>query len=120
MKEVIEIWDNKDGTVQAAFICPGCGEYHAPTIKGKNSVWGFNGNLVKPTFTPSILVRWTSMPKNPEKDEKGEYILDGQGKIKGAKDEVCHSFVTDGKIRFLGDCTHELKNTTASIKPYEK
>lgn len=24
------------------------------------------------------------------------------------KCQVCHSFVTDGKIQFLGDCTHNL------------
>ena len=28
---------------------------------------------------------------------------------------VCHSFVTDGRIRFLGDCTHALKGQTVPI-----
>ena len=28
---------------------------------------------------------------------------------------VCHSFVTDGKIQFLGDCTHELAGQTVEL-----
>lgn len=119
MADVIEIWNNEDGTKQAAFMCPGCGGYHAPRIEGKH-VWGWNKNLEKPTFTPSILVRWVTIPKNPELDVNGKYILDTSGRIKGAKDERCHSLVTDGKIRFLNDCTHKLKGKTVSLVPYKK
>ena len=32
-------------------------------------------------------------------------------------DERCHSFVTDGKIRFLGDSTHKLKGQTVPLTP---
>lgn len=54
--------------------------------------------MVRPTFKPSILVtlRWS------ENDAS-------------EKDEVCHSFVTDGQIQFLGDCTHELAGQTVPI-----
>ena len=31
------------------------------------------------------------------------------------KDDVCHSFVTDGRIQFLGDCTHKLAGQTVNI-----
>jgi hypothetical protein len=34
-------------------------------------------------------------------------------------DRVCHSFVTDGKIQFLSDCTHSLANTTVEIPPWD-
>ena len=27
----------------------------------------------------------------------------------------CHSFVADGKIRRLGDCEHDMKNTTMEL-----
>jgi hypothetical protein len=47
--------------------------------------WGYNGDAEKPTFTPS----W--------------------------RDEVCHSFVRDGQIQFLGDCTHALKGQTVPL-----
>jgi hypothetical protein len=36
-----------------------------------------------------------------------EWGKDGEG----GKD-VCHSFVRDGQIQFLGDCTHALKGQT--------
>ena len=29
----------------------------------------------------------------------------------------CHSFVTNGEIRFIGDCTHELAGKTVNLKP---
>lgn len=29
---------------------------------------------------------------------------------------VCHSFVTDGKIRFLSDCTHDLADQTVPME----
>lgn len=69
------------------FECPGCGCCH----KIEFPTWQFNGDLEKPTVRPSILVT---------------------GGEKGIR---CHSFVTDGKIQFLDDCTHALKNQTVEI-----
>lgn len=93
--DVVEIVEDELGNKQALFICPGCGDGHAIHIEGKGvPVWGFNNNLEKPTFTPSILVR--------SGNEDGPTI--------------CHSFVTDGKIRFLGDCTHSFNNQTLPLK----
>lgn len=65
--------------------CPGCGMAHVYDQR-----WKFNGDFEKPTFKPSYLSKW---PEN----------------------NVCHSFVTDGKIRFLNDCTHELKGKTVLL-----
>jgi hypothetical protein len=93
-KNVIDILEDEVGNKQAYFICPGCGAGHAPYIEGKGvPVWGFNKNLEKPTLTPSIMVR--------------------SGNKNGPT--VCHSFVTDGNIKFLGDCTHSLKNKTVPL-----
>jgi len=75
------------------FQCPGCKCAHA-IAKG---VWGWNGSLENPTFTPSVL---TGHP-----NEKGEQFAVNR----------CHSFVTDGKIQFLGDCWHELKDQTIAL-----
>lgn len=33
---------------------------------------------------------------------------------------VCHSFIKDGQIQYLDDCTHRLKNQTVPLKPYEE
>ena len=35
-------------------------------------------------------------------------------------DDICHSFVTDGRIQFLGDCTHKLAGQTVDLPDWEK
>lgn len=78
------------------FWCPGCEKVHQFDDR-----WTFNGDVHKPTFKPSLLVR---------------YPVYGAQKRK--KEVRCHSFVTDGQIRFLGDCTHKLKGTTVNLEPF--
>lgn len=68
-------------------MCPGCNSGHLFDKR-----WTFNGDLLKPTFKPSMLVN----AGHPEETR-------------------CHSFVTDGKIQFLGDCDHELVNQTVEL-----
>jgi hypothetical protein len=75
------------------FDCPGCGQFHVLPIKGPNA-WGFNGNYDRPTLTPSILAN--------------------RGRANPTA-HICHSYVTDGRIQFLGDCTHELANQTVDL-----
>lgn len=80
------------------FDCPGCGMSHAIRIRrgdGRRPSWEWNGSMTAPTFSPSILVRWT---------RRGE-------------PKVCHSFVRDGSIEFLGDCTHPLAGRTVPLLP---
>ncbi|MGZ3772972.1 MAG: DUF6527 family protein [Pseudobdellovibrionaceae bacterium] len=90
--------------------CPGCGNGHGFItswdeeykkkyadwygIQGKQPhfpTWTFNGDMEKPTFSPSMLV---------DKDNPASR---------------CHSFVREGKIQFLGDCFHALKNQTVDL-----
>ena len=91
-----------------AINCPGCKCMHhiytvMPTSGGAK--WGFNGDFEKPTFTPSLLIRTGKyIPGHESFDDEG-YNLSS----------ICHSFITDGKIQFLGDCTHELKNQTVEL-----
>ena len=80
----------------ARFHCPGCECSHRLIVVGEGA-WGWNGDTEKPTLTPSIL--WQSGDEN--------------GPI------VCHSFVTDGKIQFLGDCTHTLAGSTVDLPDIE-
>lgn len=101
-----------------AFWCPGCDCMHAVTVgDGPHPRWGYNGNPEKPTFTPSILVRsqeWTP-PVTPE--NQSEY---GRAPWPQTLAEtVCHSFVTDGRIQFLGDCTHKLAGQSVDIPDFD-
>lgn len=87
----VRIW-NRNGKIFGYMIfCPGCKWEHLLDLG-----WTFNGNLEKPTFSPSLLVHNSPPP-------------DGR----------CHSFIADGKIRFLDDCTHELKGQTVGLPDVE-
>lgn len=76
------------------FWCPGCNDPH---MIGPS--WGYNGNPDSPTFTPSILVTYNGLDAG----------------VDGAPPAVCHSFVCDGCIQFLSDCTHVLAEHTVPI-----
>jgi hypothetical protein len=94
---------NNDGRIytQHYYWCPGCDTLHAVAINpGKNgngAGWTFTGTLEKPTYTPSELTTWTY----------------GEGETK--KEHRCHTFITDGVIDFLSDCTHELRGKVPMI-----
>ncbi len=98
-------------------FCPACRCGH----KFDKGRWTFNGDLEKPTFSPSMLVKSVDLPKhNPitddfAKGEDGEYLFGPDGRLLGCKDRVCHSFVRDGHIEFLNDCTHELAGQTVDL-----
>lgn len=77
------------------FWCPGCNQAHAIRTKGP-SVWGWNGDADRPTFTPSVLVTWLAVPDANEEFKEWR------------TERRCHSFVNDGRIMFLDDSTHEL------------
>lgn len=109
------VLDNEGRFYGVAIVCPGCvwpdtgtpcmhtlqTDWMPPgmerTRSARPDLWGFNGDLDRPTFTPSLLwqtSRW-----------------DGQQ----ARPHTCHSFVKDGRIQFLGDCTHALAGQTVDL-----
>jgi hypothetical protein len=82
------------GTRSMLFECPGSDSLHVVYVGGTgHPVWAFNEDMNRPTISPSLLVRWTEfdVPK------------------------VCHSFINDGRIQFLSDCTHALANQTVDL-----
>ncbi|QTN40942.1 DUF6527 family protein [Marinobacter salsuginis] len=109
MADVIRV----DGP-RASFTCPGCKARHtimiAPSRPG-TPVWTWNGRKDQPTFKPSILVTGTW----PITDDEADRIMAGE-KIE-PEPFRCHSFVTDGRIRFLSDCTHEMAGETVDLVP---
>jgi hypothetical protein len=103
------------------FWCPGCNESHRIQHgAGPGPRWGWNGSASKPTFTPSVLVTsghyvsfhkpgdpcWCSYSaEHPEEKDVPQCCR-------------CHSFVTDGRIQFLSDCTHHLVGQTVDLPPW--
>ncbi len=80
------------------FFCDGCNLPHSLNVgPGQGPRWGYNGNPEAPTFTPSVLSRY---------------------RMKDAE-VVCHSFVTDGRIQYLSDCTHHLAGQTVDLPDWE-
>jgi hypothetical protein len=90
------------------FDCPGCGRFHTIPTAGPRA-WSFNGDFELPTFNPSLLVRGTQWLT----DEEYDRIRAGE-KIE-PRPLVCHSFIRDGHIQFLSDCTHEMAGKTVAL-----
>lgn len=90
------------------FRCPGCNDNHQISV----GTWTFNGDLERPTFSPSVLynaAQWgEEWPAFAARRAAHPGVGTG-GTI------VCHSFVTDGRIQFLGDCTHSLAGQTVDL-----
>lgn len=84
------------------FWCAGCEEHHQINSKS----WEFNGDFEKPTFSPSYLT-WNE--PNPNADPK----YDPTGKYRNGF--RCHSFIRDGNIEYLSDCTHKLAGQTVQM-----
>lgn len=102
-----KVWKNR-----VSVICPACRDIeiaegytdaaaggvagvHAVPFEGAGA-WSFNGNLERPTLAPSLLLAYT---------------ITGEARPQ----YVCHSFVRDGRIQYLGDCTHALAGQTVDL-----
>lgn len=101
------------------FWCPGCDEAHGIPVDGSRG-WAWNDSLESPTVAPSILVRSVRPIQNGKPVRSLEY--DGvYPPPEGLCDPyVCHSFISDGKIQFLSDCTHELAGQTVDLPDWEE
>lgn len=75
------------------FYCEGCEMHHLFDER-----WSFNNDYDKPTFSPSLLVQYPWW--NGEETENRR----------------CHSFVKEGKIQYLNDCTHKLAGQTIELQ----
>ena len=111
-----------DGTYH--FRCPGCKDTHRIPVQPPYG-WAFNGNVVTPTFSPSILVRTGHFAPGHKAGDHCWCVYNNERKAAGEAAcgfvcYVCHSFVKDGQIQFLPDCTHVLAGKTVpmdEVKP---
>jgi hypothetical protein len=84
-----------------AFECPGCGSLHpvytddSNVINGVVNKWTYNNNGDKPTFFPSVHIH------------------------KGTPSLTCHSFITDGRIKFLLDSANPLRGQTVDLPDWD-
>lgn len=104
-----------------SFWCPGCQEEHQINYgETGGPQWSWNGNEVKPTFTPSVLVR--SGHYAGGKEGEGCWCTYNKQHPEDANMfcNRCHTYVTDGRIRFLSDCSHALAGQTVDMVPFPK
>jgi hypothetical protein len=99
------------------FWCPGCNESHTIGVgAGSGPRWGYNGNPEKPTFTPSVFVKTGHFVPDRAKDGCWcTYYKEHPDETQDYHCRQCHSFVNDGQIQFLSDCSHELANQTVPL-----
>lgn len=93
--KVQPIGEPHQGKQSYRFVCPGCAQYDEPgstfiATHVFNSTWSYNGDGDSPTVSPSILVT-------------------------GHDEKRCHSFIEEGRIRFLSDCSHSLAGKTVQL-----
>lgn len=104
MKRVTTEAPADSGIVYKGFKCPGCGRYHDVVIQKPPAsplpLWTYNGNDERPTFQPSLLCTWKLWDK----------VRDAWG-----PEQRCHSYITDGRIQFLQDCTHPFAGQTLDL-----
>jgi len=95
--------ESKNGCDYVTISCPACpmGEHSVPVgtpgpeWKG-GAPWSFNYDIEKPTLSPSLSVKY---PWGPDQ-----------------KNQICHFFITDGKILYCGDCTHDYAGKTLDLE----
>lgn len=80
------------------FFCPGCHCGHKFRTAGPTGdIWQYNGDAEKPTVRASVLTKH----------------------VKNGKEVICHCFITDGNIQFLGDSTHPLSGRTVPLPDFD-
>lgn len=84
------------------FFCPGCQSPHVVGVPG----WSFDGNLDRPTFSPSIKVTYNGRDADQSQSDGSRVIP-----------SICHSFVCGGRIEFCTDSTHAMSGQSADLPP---
>ena len=92
------------------FVCPACNAVHQCDDR-----WSFNGNHEAPTFGPVMDAEGKptscSILVNGGDATKGDLVHPTRPR--------CHSHVTDGRIIYCADCTHDKKGQTLEIPDWD-
>ncbi len=98
MAILLQSEDDRTGK-ELVFTCPACQYGHSfrierGSLNADAPVWQWNGDLEKPTFTPSLMVN-------------------------RGTERQCHLFVRDGLIEYLHDCVHPLSGCAVIMQEIE-
>ena len=97
-----------------AFFCPGCDEEHEVRLGAGG--WSWNQSLETPTLMPSVLLRTGHyVPGQGRGSCWCTYATEHPEEKDLPRCHQCHSFIKDGRIRFLPDCSHALAGQTVEL-----
>ena len=97
------------------FKCPGCEDNHVINTDR----WKWNGSMDKPTFNPSLMVRGGHYASVWKPGDECWCTFRAKGGETGFTCYRCHSWIRDGRIQFLNDCTHALAGKTVDLPEIE-
>lgn len=105
-----KVKENSPGDGIMVIKCP-AGHYHYIHTRkdkpnGNGVAWKFNGDMEKPTFSPSINER-TGTFVDPDVKGDPDWLKENSWH--------CHFIVHMGRITFCGDCSHDLKKRTMDL-----
>lgn len=121
MNKVSAVRDDHLNRTGWRFFCPGCRESHVIWTQNPGGpVWGFNNDTARPTFTPSLLITTGCQTARHRPGDNCWCSYNAEEVAKGNQPAPfkcgrCHLFLTDGKLQFLGDCTHDMANQTVDL-----
>lgn len=93
MAKLVDFTPSRPGPTRWRFWCPGCGTHHwfrtlSPQQPDGSGIWSWNGDVDRPTVSPSIV----------------------------CSDTGCHLFVRNGELVYLSDCKHALAGKTVPME----
>lgn len=118
MAKVRDVKNQAGAIIGQEIFCPACKCAHP-----FDSRWEFNGDYEKPTFKPSMHVSSGHYVSGIKHDHcwctyNAEQIAKGE-KIAPFSCGICHSFVTNGQIIFLSDCTHAMAGQIVGLEDFK-
>lgn len=96
-----------------SFKCPGCGDWHVID----STRWKVTDPDGNPSVVPSLLVTCGHFVTGHKPEEDGcwcKYNRENPDRP-GPECYRCHSYITNGQIQFLSDCTHKLAGQTVPL-----
>lgn len=82
------------------YWCQGCDAAHLIYVgQGSGPRWTWDGDADAPTFNPSVLVTYNGRDAG----------------VDDAPPARCHTFIRNGMVQFLSDCTHALAGQTLPL-----
>jgi hypothetical protein len=96
-RKVYDVFNTKEEHIGYSWYCPGCKTHHEVSTDKPDEygyIWIFSGTVECPTIRASLLVNPNNEPGRPR----------------------CHCYITEGKIEFFQDSTHELAGQIIEMK----